>query len=474
MRPPSLAYHPPAIQPPVERDTRFYTRSHQRNIAGAFARQEFDRFFDVTHRQGGKDDCAFNVVTQHLVQMDAAGDIGNYAYYFPEFEHGKRNLWDKVCAHNIRLIEHVPEAARAGGHWLNEASMQFWLRGGTSLQVLGARFPNKSRGASYRGVVISEASRCNPGILDVLSPMFEVNAGWLWLNTTPNGKNHAFKLWQRIQADPRWFKQLLTVEHTLRDAKGEKRFGEPIIGAAELASERARGMTEEWIAQEYFCSWVAPMDGSIHGRLMERARADKRIGNVPWEPALKVCTGWDLGNTAVWFAQVTGREVLLIDYVFVGGQTFQEIVPLLFQGHRAHYIYDTHYFPADMNITDYTAQDGRTRLDLAKSLLGEHRVHAPKRQSGIQERINAAQWVIAHCRMDERKCEKGIEALDGYHREYDEQRQDFKPNPEKDWASHGADALGELGLHIQQDFGKAKAPPRADLDGPSGRGGWMH
>lgn len=455
MRPPELDYHHPhaalrADTPGPAKDTRFRTRSYQREFCGHYARQDFDRFYKVWHRQAGKDDCDFNALVQRLVLQDAAGDIGNYGYIFPEFEHAKRGVWDKVCAHNIRMIEHVPEAARAGRNWLNEGSMQFWLRNGTSVQFFGARFPDKLRGMSLRGVVGSEHSRCNPGYLDVITPMLENNGGWLVLNTTPNGKNHAFELWLKAQQDGRWWTQLLTVEDTVRDAPGEPKQGQPVFGPAELASERARGMTEEWIRQEYYCSWEAPMSGSIHGRLMEQARLDGRIRRVPWEPLLPVHTWWDLGTTAVIFTQHTGREVLCIDYLYVGGMAFQEIVPMLFHGQRARYVYGTHNFPFDMNVTDYTAENGRSRLDIAKQLLGAERCRVGG-NSKINDRISAAQAIIPLTYFDERNCADLVKALDSYHWKYDEERGIFMPKPEKDWASHGSDAFGEMALHIKPD-----------------------
>jgi hypothetical protein len=456
----------PATPHESPRDSRFWSRSYQRAFMGGFARGEFDRFYKVWHRQAGKDDCDFNTVTQALVLQDGAGEIGNYGYIFPEFEHGKKALWDKVCAHNIRLIEHVPEAARAGKNWINEASMTLWLRNGTSLQVMGGRYPNKLRGMSLRGVIVSEFSRCNPGVLDVVSPMLENNGGWLIANTTPNGKNHAYDLWLNVEHDRthRWFRELLTVDQTRRDARGEERFGEPVFGPRELAAERARGMTEEWIRQEYYCSWEAPMSGSIHGRLMEQVRLDGRVRQVPWQPLLPVHTWWDLGTTAVIFTQHTGREVLCIDYLYVGGLTFQEIVPQLFHGARSRYVYGTHNFPFDMNVTDYTAEDGRTRLDIAKALLGSERCRVGG-NSKINDRIAAAQAILPLTYLDERKCAELVKALESYHWKYDEDRGIFMSKPEKDWASHGADAFGEMALHVKPDVFDSRprklAPPPA-------------
>ena len=62
--------------------------------------------------------------------------------------------------------------------------------------------------------------------------------------------------------------------------------------------------------------------GSYYGKQLLRAELDKRIGNVPYEPAAMVRTAWDLGirdATAIWFAQVVGREIRIIDYYEASG-----------------------------------------------------------------------------------------------------------------------------------------------------------
>ena len=54
---------------------------------------------------------------------------------------------------------------------------------------------------------------------------------------------------------------------------------------------------------------------------MHQAKEQKRITNVPHEPSLPVWTAWDLGiadATAIWFAQVVGRELQKRDYLYAG------------------------------------------------------------------------------------------------------------------------------------------------------------
>jgi hypothetical protein len=67
----------------------------------------------------------------------------------------------------------------------------------------------------------------------------------------------------------------------------------------------------------------AAVIGAYYGKLMAAADADKRITGVPYEPTAQVYTAWDLGHprlsTAIWFAQVIGREIHIIDYYEASG-----------------------------------------------------------------------------------------------------------------------------------------------------------
>jgi len=94
-----------------------------------------------------------------------------------------------------------------------------------------------------------------------------------------------------------------------------------LIPESELALAR-RDLSEEQYAQEFECSFDATVIGSYYGKQLLRAELDKRIGNVPYEPAAMVWTAWDLGirdATAIWFAQTVGREIRIIDYYEAAG-----------------------------------------------------------------------------------------------------------------------------------------------------------
>lgn len=42
---------------------------------------------------------------------------------------------------------------------------------------------------------------------------------------------------------------------------------------------------------------------------------------------------------------------------------------------------------------------------------------------------------------DEEKCERGINAISSYHKEFDAKNQTFRSSPKHDWSSNSSDAL---------------------------------
>jgi phage terminase large subunit len=141
--------------------------------------------------------------------------------------------------------------------------------------------------------------------------MLAENGGWALFIYTPRGRNHGSSLFSMAQANPDWFAQRLAVPDT------------NAITEAAVEAERAAGMPEDLIQQEFYCSFDATVHGSYFGRLMQAAETDGRITGVPYDPKAPVYTAWDLGigdETAIWWTQAVGKEVRWIDYYESSGQ----------------------------------------------------------------------------------------------------------------------------------------------------------
>jgi hypothetical protein len=97
--------------------------------------------------------------------------------------------------------------------------------------------------------------------------------------------------------------------------------------------------------------------------------------------------------------------------------------------------YGDHFFPHDIKHRELTT--GRSRLQ-ALIALGIDPVVVP--ESSVLDGINVVRRMLGRSWIDVHRCERGIEALRQYRREYDDKLKDWRKNPLHDWSSDGADA----------------------------------
>lgn len=191
---------------------------------------------------------------------------------------------------------------------------------------------------------------------------------------------------------------------------------------------------------------VIDVPGSYYGVLIKRARDDERIAHVPYEPKLPVHTFWDLGvgdSTAIWFAQIHSSERRLIDYYEASGEGFNHYRQVL---NDKGYLYGQHWAPHDIEVRNLGA-DASTRREIAASLGIKFEI-APR--ASFDDGINAARMIFPTCYFDAKKCEKGIETLIHYRKDYNQRLGEFKTGPVHDWASHGADAFRYFAVSIDR------------------------
>ena len=185
------------------------------------------------------------------------------------------------------------------------------------------------------------------------------------------------------------------------------------------------------------------MIGAYYGRLMRKAKEDKRISNVPHEPSLPVWTAWDLGfdATAIWFAQVVGREIRIIDYYESSGVELAHYVREL---QNRDYVYGGHIVPRDAQAKELGT--GKSRIELMQSLGLRSITLAPSHY--VEDGIEAVRVFLPKCWFDAQRCARGIDALDLYRAEYDDKRATLKARPLHDWSSHAADAFRYLAMGL--------------------------
>lgn len=202
-------------------------------------------------------------------------------------------------------------------------------------------------------------------------------------------------------------------------------------------------------------------DGAYYVVEMREAKAEGRITNVPYDRALGVVTAWDLGvgdSTSIWFAQFVGAEVRLIDYYESSGVGLDHYVALL---NSKGYIYESHVLPHDVRVRELGS--GKSRLETLGALGVRPITIAP--QLMVDDGIQSVRSMLPRCWFDEEKCERGIDAIRQYRRDYDDKGMTWRGRPLHDWTSHCADALRYLAVGYKPTSSSWGEPLRRNLQG---------
>lgn len=391
----------------------------------------------VWHRRAGKDTTAFNWLLQ-ATQLRK----GTYYYLFPTFTQAKKVIWQGMNREGMGLLEHIPPELIESK---NETDLRIQLRTGSAIQLIGTDNVDAVRGTNPIGMVFSEYAQQSPVAWEVLAPILEENGGWAVFVYTPYGANHGKTLFDRAQTNPAWFCQRLTIDDT------------DVFDADFIARKRTEGHDEQYLQQEYFCSFSGSVQGAFYAEQLDQAERDGRVTRVPYDPQYPVETACDIGTTkdayAIWFYQQIGRRVQLIDYFEETNVDLARIKNVLLQERRAYgYLAgQPHLAPHDIEKTEFGT--GRTIRDLFRDIGLEFRV-VPKMNHW--ERIVPARALFPRCYFDAVKCEAGLRALRHYHREWDDETRSFNQKEHKDWSNHGADAFGHLAVGIEAPY---VAPP---------------
>jgi phage terminase large subunit len=383
----------------------------------------------VAHRRFGKTVGCINDKIKQAITNPRQFPPPRYSYIAPTFTQAKDVAWSYV-KHYCQAIPGVKTSE-------SELFVEF-PHNGARFKLYGADNYDRMRGTYNDDVTVDEPAQIDPRAWpEVIRPtLADFNGGATFIGT-PKGRDWFYKIDKdEAGADlPGWFRLVLKASET------------GIIAPDELESLRS-GLTEEQYAQEFECSFDAAVIGAYYGRLMAAADKDKRITGVPYEPTAQVYTAWDLGirdSTAIWFAQVIGREIHLIDYYEASGVDLGHYVREL-QGKP--YLYAGHIVPHDAQAKELGT--GKSRLEVLESLGLKNLTVAVMHR--VEDGINAARTIIPRCWFDAKKCNRGIDALKLYRSEYDEKLMALKPRPVHDWTSHAADAFRYLAMTLDSQI----------------------
>jgi hypothetical protein len=186
-------------------------------------------------------------------------------------------------------------------------------------------------------------------------------------------------------------------------------------------------------------AFMGTQEGYYYVRQMLRARKEGRIRFVPYDENMEVHTAWDFGfndATSIWFFQIIGNEIRLIDYLEGSGEA---LVHYLSEIKLKGYSYGYHLVPHDARVHEYST--GMTRVEVA----WKHGIRfTVVKKLSVSEGIDQVRMTLNRCYFDEGKCSLGIRALENYQKRWNATLGCWMGDPLHDHASHGSDAFRTL------------------------------
>jgi hypothetical protein len=359
----------------------------------------------VWHRRAGKDIMGINWITACALQ-----EVGVYWYLFPTADQAKTSVFESITLDGRTYLDFIPKAVIKR---ILVSTMKIELTNGSVIQFHGASNPKALRGAGIKGCIFSEFSFMKvQAIESVVQPMLVRSKGWALYLYTPSDKpedTHGEALYHTALEDKDAFAQLKTIHDTT------DHYGNPLVTEKDLIHLRSRGFTEDRIRREFFCDFNAVRfhrsKDAMFIEEMEKAESAGRFTHVHYNPSYTVHTAWDIGiadYTAIWFYQVIGSEVYVIDLVYNRNKNFEYYLDRLIQ---RPYVYERMIAPHDMIRRNHLTMD--TRLYEMNLLCEKHKLppFLLGRKYLREQMVGKTREFFGKCYIDLTRCIHGIDAL---------------------------------------------------------------
>jgi hypothetical protein len=392
-----------------------HLRQHQQDAIASLNR------FNVwlAHRRFGKTVGAIGTLIIKSRECQYTRPVVNY--FAPTWTQAKRIAWGYVheMCDPLKGVQYSESELICELPW-----------NGATLQLGSGNRPDKIRGVYSDFVVIDEPSE-QPQKLwgSVVRPLLSDRMGGALFIGTPKGRHGLlYDNWQYglSGADPEWTCKKYPASQT------------GLIDPRELASAK-RTMTQAEYDQEFECSFDAAVAGAYYAEWLTRIQEAGQVCPVLIDVRRPVYASFDIGMgdaTAVWFFQLHGDQIRVIDYCEFTGMGAPQIGLAM---HQRGYRVEALLMPHDVKVREWGS--GITRQQTL-SQLGFRVVPVPI--APISDGIDAVRSIFHRCWFDSEKCSEGLECLWHYRAEWQEKNGIYKKDPLHDWSSHGADSFRTL------------------------------
>jgi len=372
----------------------------------------------VAHRRMGKTVSAINHLIKAAIECDKPNP--RFAYIAPTYSQAKRVAWDYL------LDFTRPLGAQAN---IAELRVDFW---GRRISLYGSDNADSLRGQYFDGVVLDEIGDQNPKIWnEIVRPALADRMGWAMFIGTPKGNNHFADLADRAKETDGWSYLEFKASQT------------GILPDSELKAAQLE-MGEDKYNQEFECSFNAAVEGSYYGKIINDIEELGRFSDFPRDDLCRSFVAWDLGmgdSTAIWVAQLAGKEVRLLDCIENHGVGLDWYVNWLRENKYERF---DQILPHDVQVRELGT--GKSRKEVLEEA-GLSITVCPR--LSVADGIQAVRRLIPRCWFHP-QTKNGLNALRNYRREHDERRNIFYEKPLHDWSSHYSDAFRYLAIGLDE------------------------
>jgi len=337
----------------------YHYKPYNWQIPSIMAFQEQLEIWLNIHRRGGKDLLCFC----RFLLPEALKHPGTYPYIWPTLKQGRDAIWEGKDEEGRDILKYYVPQEMIAKKDNQDMKLTLHAVGGTSqIQIFGTNKQQYEalRGKPGNGAVFSEFSRQDPRGRDVISPMLRKTDGWVVYNSTPNGNNHFKEGYHLAKNNPNCYALTATVEDTYNHE------GNRLVTEVNIQKERDDNRTEDYINQEYYCSFNQGIEGTYVGKQLQIAENDGRMGSYLYDETVPVHTVWDLGVAnfmAIIFYQLIGNEVHIIDYHEASGYSFAYYAQVL---KDKGYLYGKHWAPHDIKAREMGADNSKEKRALSR------------------------------------------------------------------------------------------------------------